>query len=124
VVRLTLNRLRKIEAEATKMDAAPGWLTEEYGLSRYWDLIVMALDRFSCQDPSWQKPYAYQDGGYAPTGRLLEEYSDAAIEFAGTISEEIGRAETYIKASRVAHKMMAHLPNPHQSHMGSRVIWL
>ena len=119
---LSMRRLVNLELEAAKLDGAPAWLTEEHGPSRHWDLIMQALDRFSyATDLLWAKPYVHEIGGNAPTIRLLDHYSDQALEFADAVASATGKAATYHQAAHVAYAMMDHLPNPHQSHMGSRV---
>jgi hypothetical protein len=120
-----IGRLRKLEAKLTAGNKSGSWVDEPYGAVRFWDLIVAAMDRFSYhQDPAWLKPVVYQDRKYAPTARLLEEYSAGAIEFAVTVCDAIVRVDTYRDAFDIAQKMTGHLPNLKHGQMGSRTISL
>lgn len=100
-------RLVKTEARIAKMDEGPSWIKEPHGVTRLWDLIFQAMDRFSYDlNPAWRRPRSW--GGDLDT--RLETYPDEAIEYGGKVAGAISKASTYVAASDLAFRMMIGLP--------------
>jgi hypothetical protein len=123
-IRAAEKRIAAVETKRHK-HARPAWLDEEWGYVRLERLIRMLLDAYCwAQDPDWLRPEVYQDGGYAPFERLLQEYPRSALEWVDGTCSKILRADTYEEAAQIEFLERRKLPGWNLHRSGSRSIWL